>query len=585
MTYHITALLAVVVLTIIIMTTTTAATAKKRRKHDEEDGMDEFDSFYYQPRQEASDLFFDKNTHKKKQTFSGRQVKDPPAPRQTKRFASYQPIVVSEGSIDEEASLDDVIEISLRSSDERQQQQRNKDDTTSSSSCYSHMTLTCRLFLLALATWILVFTKLRAVRNIRENFQMPLLPRNHDKNNPEQNDQSPSYLCGCSLCEHLWMCAERVEWLLQEYSFSSATSATTTVASSNQQQVVLTEDQACQQVATEYPFRCRVCSTSPTQCNSDPQLDLDAWHDEEPPLYCFPPAADRVRYTLWNGKRLDVKQSAGTTAVCGPRQNHFSATGVRVVEADNHLVLRYQAASASEVRIRLPANEHPYHYGTYTFSVHSITVRNKQGNVISNNNNKELPDGIILSFSTYDPNTLHPNGEASHHQVSMNLGQWSSNNGDNDNNVVFSVEPALPHTTHRFAKPRLAGNSTYSFTWSPGSISWEASSSGRGGNADDEKDDDNNKQTFQVTTEYAVTHDLPDVIPCLPDYHMDVRISLYSALGRDLGFDGSVEVVVDGFDFIPSTDNEAFLATGQACSQSCQCQASDECVLQSCQEI
>ena len=397
-----------------------------------------------------------------------------------------------------------------------------------------HCGLTCRIFSLVITAWFILYSIICRWDGLMDD------------------DDSPRLVCACESCSNSWSCVERVEWLLQD-------------------DVNMRESEACQRVAEAYPLSCGACAdgscTSDTNTRVDPEADQEG--KEEPPLYCFPMEDQRTSYRLWGGKTVQVKQSAGTS-VCGPRQNHFSSTGVSVNMEEELLVLRYQDNSASEVRVLLSEHQLPYHYGKYSFSIKSVTVWNANGQLIS----EALPPYMILSFSTYDPDEVDRYGEFSHHQVKVNIGHLTTSKDDNNQaNVQFSVEPETPANVYRFTEPQVAG-SIYSFTWSPGSITWESTASSRTGQP----------ETFSVTTVVALVNNRPDAIQCLPDYHMDVRISLFSSIGMDAQFDDTtVEVVVDGFDFVPS--GEVALANGEACSKSCQCASSAECVLNTCQEI
>lgn len=224
----------------------------------------------------------------------------------------------------------------------------------------------------------------------------------------------PNSRCGCAACvEAVWnslagefTCGERIMYLKTEMANRYPT-----------------EVQACRQVAFEYPCICGGCdpgrcklptpefalpsnwipptttqfggAISPAPTPASPQIDTSI-SAEDQPLYCFPDAAARTTYTLWDGLIIQPKASE---AACGPGNNFFRSETVVVDTTQNTLTMLYANGVASEVRILLPASQRPFSYGTYQFSVKSVEVLDSAGNVLSN----VLPKELVLGLFTWDP--------------------------------------------------------------------------------------------------------------------------------------------------------------------------------------
>ncbi len=222
----------------------------------------------------------------------------------------------------------------------------------------------------------------------------------------------PSSRCGCAACvEATWnslagefTCGERIMFLKTDLAYP-------------------TEVQACRQVAFEFPCICGGCD--PGRCKlPTPEFSLPSgWtpptvsksggpitpsptpaaaaidtslRAEDQLLYCFPDAAARPTYTLWNGLVIQPKISE---SACGPGNNFFRSETVVVDTAQQTLTMLYANGVASEVRVLLPEAQRPFSYGSYQFSVKSVEVLSSAGDVLSN----VLPKELVLGLFTWDP--------------------------------------------------------------------------------------------------------------------------------------------------------------------------------------
>lgn len=136
------------------------------------------------------------------------------------------------------------------------------------------------------------------------------------------------------------------------------------------------------------------------------------------PLYCFPAYNDRLRYeNLWGKYAIEVKESDN---FCGPSDNIFSRRTVRV--ANDELTLQFKNTGnrweASEVRLLLPQEEMPFHYGEYSFSVKSVQVIDSTTGVIVGT---VLPVSIILGLFSWDSTEVSRSSSLqSHHSYFVN---------------------------------------------------------------------------------------------------------------------------------------------------------------------
>jgi hypothetical protein len=219
----------------------------------------------------------------------------------------------------------------------------------------------------------------------------------------------PDELCGCAACtQQVWnnpagdgaTCGERIRFLTSESS-----------------RLYPTQVHACRRIAFEFPCACGGCD--PSQCHlPTPEFVLPTSYvppqgatpaptpipavvdpmieQEQMEIYCFPPPNQRATFKLWGGMIVQVKEDA--SQVCGPGSNRFSRDTVAVDEVNQTITLQYKNGVASEVRILLPQEERPFTYGTYSFSVQSVVVKDAAGAIVSN----VLPKDLVLGLFTWD---------------------------------------------------------------------------------------------------------------------------------------------------------------------------------------
>jgi hypothetical protein len=116
------------------------------------------------------------------------------------------------------------------------------------------------------------------------------------------------------------------------------------------------------------------------------------------PLYCFPDYSERVRFeNVWGKYTVEIKEGNN----CGPSDNRFSRNVVSV--DDDEIKLQFKNVDgeweASEVRVLLPQEEMPFHYGEYTFSVKSIQVIDSTNGAVVDT---VLPVSLIIGLFTWD---------------------------------------------------------------------------------------------------------------------------------------------------------------------------------------
>lgn len=227
----------------------------------------------------------------------------------------------------------------------------------------------------------------------------------------------PDSLCGCPSCtESIWnqvaeqaTCGDRITFLQEDQPLRFPT-----------------EVHACRQIAFEFPCICGGCD--PGRCNipTNEFLLPDSWKpsttdkfaqiitpaptpvtattaasivQENQVLYCYPDPSARISYTLWGGMVVQVKEDLN---VCGPGNNMFSNENVVVDEQADTLTLVYTEGQAAEVRILLPQESRPFSYGSYSFSVQSVEVKDVTGAIKST----ILPKELILGLFTWDDTGL-----------------------------------------------------------------------------------------------------------------------------------------------------------------------------------
>lgn len=262
---------------------------------------------------------------------------------------------------------------------------------------------------------------------------------------------------------------------------------------------------------------------------------------------------------------LQVKDSGNT--ICGPRDNRFSSSNVHLTtdrnETNDWLILRYSNQTASEVSILLP--DQAYTYGTFSFSVRSVAVYNKNGTLLS----QRLPDELVLGMFTYVDDVAFP-----HHEVDIEISTWNVT-GDADVQFLITVleEQESEQQKFRFYSGSKQseynqGGHWYNFTWDVDRVELGTSSGIPGEN------------NYTITTGKAVEEGREDFIQCLPQVGLDVRVNLWSQFGTNAieGLDETdvVEVVMDNFVYTP-IDPVLLLQEGEICSKDCQCNGTLTC--------
>jgi hypothetical protein len=151
--------------------------------------------------------------------------------------------------------------------------------------------------------------------------------------------------------------------------------------------------------------------------------------------------------------------------------------------------------------------------------------------------------------------------------VDIEISRW---NCEENADVQFLVQPPGSPQTHRFFSGATnatldQGGHNYSFNWLPGRIEWGTSAGGG--------------ETFALSTEELLYKRQPDLIQCMPDQDVEVRINLWNMLGakqpEGLSDTDYVEVRIGRFSYEPSS--ELGLGAGEICSKDCQC-SSYSCV-------
>jgi len=375
---------------------------------------------------------------------------------------------------------------------------------------------------------------------------------------PTKQPTAPRH-CNCLYCtEQGWnkyadgiTCGARMTWLMN----NDATNYPT-------------EMHACARVAG-IDFR-SICGPAcdPARCTrvSVASRDLASIDLSSIDLYCFPPYASRKQYTnVWNKYAVQVKERADP---CGPRSNYWSRNTVSVTST-NKLVLNYMVVNgkwmSSEVRVVPPAGK-PFTYGTYKFSIGSVSVIDLTTSTIVS---KALPLNLVLGMFTWDDTEL--NGTNANHEVDIEISQWSNPSVPD---VQFLAQPYQHTPRYRFysgtqASPLNPGNNIYSFTWNPGQIDWSTTAGGG--------------KTYKYSTQANVINRVTDPIQCLPA-KMGIRINLWNSKGSVAPFGRNdkykVEVTITDFTFNPSVLTS--VPNGGYCSKDCMCNASSKCLNSKC---
>jgi hypothetical protein len=365
--------------------------------------------------------------------------------------------------------------------------------------------------------------------------------------------------CGCITCtDEAWnadadgyTCGDRISWLLE-----------------TNPQSYPTEESACLQVAgTEFPAICGA-TCDPSRCSQQTSTEpllfgtniVHLAHRTD--LYCFPPYESRMRWTnVWSKYIVEVKEA---TSPCGPGDNRFSSNTVDV--SGDTLTMHYKKINGvwtgSEVRIVLPESEMPFKYGSYSFSISSVSVIDTTTNSIVSS---ALPDDLVIGLFTWDDTESYAIHENWNHEVDIEISRW---NNPTSSDVQFLVQPpGAPHM-HRFhsgaGSTYAPGGHIYKFDWNPGRIDWYSSAGG-------------GKSHSYITDGSA------DFIQCLPA-DVELRINVWNMRGalnpNGYGDNHRVEVTIDNFTYVPS--GKTHVPDGGMCSKDCMCASTSGCVSGTC---
>ena len=313
--------------------------------------------------------------------------------------------------------------------------------------------------------------------------------------------------------------------------------------------------------------------TAPAETGSIESLSI------QDAVYCFPKYNKRERYTNTFGGTYIIEAKDGQRGPCGPGDNAFTSDTVSYDTATQELTLEYKKIGsswkASEVRLLKSKTDPTFGYGTFTFSVKSVSVYDESNNVISS----ALPPDLVLGLFTWDTTEDYASHENWNHEVDVEISQWGDPTQYKD--VQFLTQPHHPRGPHfpdRLSSGGLSatssaefvqGGQAYGFTWEPNKISWYTTAGGG--------------QSRVYSTQIAKEACAEDYIQCLPA-NVEVRLNLWDMNGSSDSFAPSVaslsdetrvEVVIDSFDFIPSSMNH--VPDGGGCSKHCQCGPSSIC--------
>jgi len=392
--------------------------------------------------------------------------------------------------------------------------------------------------------------------------------------------------CGCNDCESALnlladgsTCGERIDFLMTGGA---------------------TEEDACLQISNvEYPFICGP-SCDITRCDGkNPPLE------PKTPIYCYKDYENRKRFeNVWGDFIVEAKGDPGLET-CGPSANSFSDNTVSV-EGDE-LKLQYKKNGdrweGSEVRIVMPQEKMPFQYGTYSWNIKSIQVKNSNTGTVRQN---YLPPSLVLGeFGTVWPSKLKKVALSSNssfflsvfslhssrkhvccigmftwdatedftvrqnqnHEVDVELGRMGDPNSEFD--AQFLVQPPEEPNLYRFSTKDENGKyqqapQSYEFTWNPALIAWDTSLG----------------VDHFYSSEQAVTLGFEDYVQCLPA-NLEVRINLWNVDGAlvdplEMSDEEMVEVIIDDFTYTPT--GLTGVEDGGFCTKDCQCSEGSECV-------
>lgn len=369
---------------------------------------------------------------------------------------------------------------------------------------------------------------------------------------------SPETKCGCPSCTaQVWntiaggySCLDRINFLINHMG--------------------KTEQAACQQVGSvEFANQCGLCACNTVNEQtgneySNPNLS-NPYRPPSDSVYCFPPPANRKRYSnVWGKYAVEVKEGN-----CAPGNNLFRREAVSLSGNDLKLELKNIGGQwqSGEVRVLPPSNA-AFDYGRYTFSLKSVRVVDlRNGQVVATN----LPLSTIVGFFTWDSTENYAIHENYNHEVDVELSQW---NVPGNADVQFLVQPPGSPQQYRFFSGNQGGfrqaPHVYGFEWKPAEIQWFSSAGGG--------------QSFIYNSQAALAANQPDYTQCMPA-QVEVRINLWDQFGSYSPPNGlqdyhSVEVVIDSFQFIPS--GLKAVPNGGVCTKDCQCGDSGRCLRNSC---
>ena len=388
----------------------------------------------------------------------------------------------------------------------------------------------------------------------------------------------PKY-CGCHDCtDTVWStmagaypCGDRIEYMKSQWGGS------------------LPEEEACAFVSAEFPSVCgpycdpSTCDgrcplyaepyTAPADTPSTTSLKI------QDPLYCFPEYNQRERYANTFGGTYIIEAKDGQGGPCGPGNNAFTSDTVSYDASTQELSLEYKKIGsvwkASEVRLLKSETDPTFSYGTFTFSIKSVSVYDESNNIVSS----ALPNDLVLGLFSWSTTEDYASHENWNHEVDVEISQWGDPSQTND--VQFLIQPHHPGGPHFPDRLSSGGESasssvdfdqgghTYGFTWEPNRISWYTTAGGG--------------QSRVYSTQIAKDACTDDYIQCLPA-NVEIRLNLWDMNGSSDSFapsvagltDGTrVEVVIDDFDFTPSSTDH--VPNGEGCTKHCQCGPNSIC--------
>ena len=145
-----------------------------------------------------------------------------------------------------------------------------------------------------------------------------------------------------------------------------------------------------------------------------------------------------------------VKNSAGPA---GPGPNYFSDSTNNVwIDAAGRLHLRITHRN-SQWQCAEVISARSFGYGQYRFTVSAAV--------------NSLDPGVVLGLFTWSNDTAYNNRE-----IDVELSRW--NQAFDTNDAQFVVQPAAAGQLQRFSVPSGVTNSTYTFTWQPGRVDFQA---------------------------------------------------------------------------------------------------------------